>query len=222
MRIKPNLPHCLISTASLLALAFTVSACAGAATARDVSSIGAKMTNDFKTDTQNFFTAQDAMTQGAVKTIAERKQFAAELDNQTRVRRASWQAANNTNAIRIYDSLSTQSDTSILTGSIELQSLQPLPLPTSTTIDPKQFDSVTQTLNQMAKPPTLKDQVSFLVTEGQDVAKQYKQSLNKGTKCTNKAAGANKQPVSPASNVASAGNSQPGAPTAPTGCTDAS
>src|SRR5260370_5081310 len=192
-----NLLPRLLPVAYFSALALAAGGCAGASTAREVSTMSAKMTNDFKTDIQSFFAAQDLMMQGVVKTIAERKQLAADSNNQTRIRRAAWQAANSTDAIRIYDSLSAQSDTVILASNIDLQSLHPLAMPGATTIDSQVFDSVTATLIQMAKPPSLKDQITFLVNEGQDVSKLYKQSLTKGAKCANTAAGAAKQPVAP-------------------------
>src|SRR5258708_2204818 len=121
-----NLLLLILPFAYFSALALAASGCAGASTAREMSAMGAKMTNDFKIDTQSFFAAQDLMMQGVVKTIAERKQLAADSNNQTRLRRAAWQAANNTDAIRIYDSLSAQSDTPILAGNTDLQSLHPL------------------------------------------------------------------------------------------------
>jgi hypothetical protein len=194
--IGNRLPR-LLPIACFSALALAAGGCAGASTAREMSATSAKITNDFKIDTQSFFAAQDLMMQGVVKTISERKQLAADSDDQTRIRRAAWQAANNTDAIRIYDSMSAQSDTAILASSTDLQSLHPLAMPAATTVDPKAFDSVTGTLNQMAKPPSLKDQITFLVNEGQDVSKLYKQSLSDGAKCANKAAGATKQPVAP-------------------------
>jgi hypothetical protein len=209
-----------IPTAYLLIFALATSGCAGAATARDTSAIGAKLVNDYKSDTQNFFAAQDVMVQGVVKTVAERKQLAAAADDKIRVRRASWQAANNVAAIRIYDSLSTQSESAILVNNVDLQSLHPIAQPSPTNIDPKLFESVVSTLNQMAIPPSLKDQITFLVNEGQDVGKQYKQSLSKATDCTNKAAGETKQPVSPEARAPVSPNAQAATITAPTGCTD--
>jgi len=217
MRTIANLLPRLLPIAYLSALALAAGGCAGASTAREVSAMGAKMTNDFKTDTQSFFAAQDLMMQGVVKTIAERKQLAADSNNQTRLRRAAWQAANNTDAIRIYDSLSAQSDTAILASNNDLQSLHPLAMPAATTIVPKAFDSVTATLNQMAKPPSLKDQITFLVKEGQDVSTLYKQSLSDGAKCANKAAGATIQPVALQGRAA---NSPVTPVTSPKGCSD--
>jgi len=150
------------------------------------------MTDDYKTEMEEFFQAEDQMVQGMVQSIATRKQLAADLNNLTRVQRASWQADNNTAAIRMYDALSAQSDSAILAGNIDLQSLHPPAAAAATTIDPKQFESVTATLNQMAQPPSLQDQITFLVTEGQDVAKQYKQSMKNAANCANKANAANK------------------------------
>ena len=195
MRTMTTLLHYSIPAASLLALALVASGCAGASAARDMSGTAAKLTDDYKSDTQKFFLAQDAMVRGTVESIASRDQLAAVLDDQTRVQRASWQAANNAAAIRIYDSLSAQSNSAILASNIDLQSLHPVALAASTTIDPKAFESVTSTLNQMAQPPSLKEEGTFLFKETQDVAKQYKQSLSDGAKCANKAASTTKQPV---------------------------
>lgn len=116
------------------------------------------------------------------------------LENQTRVERASWQASNNSASIRIYDSLSAQSDTAILSSNIDLQSLHPVAAPAATSIDPKTFESVTQTLNQMAQKPKLTDQAKFLFTEAQTVSKEYKQSLSNGASSATKAANDTKQP----------------------------
>lgn len=182
--------------------------CAGASAARKMSAIGAKLTDDYKSDTQQFFQAQDTMVKGLVESIASRNRLAADLDNQNRVQRASWQAANNSNALRVFDDLSTESDNSILTGNIDLLSLHPLALPTPSTIDPKPFESVTATLNKMAQPPSLQDQITFLVNEGQDVAKQYKASLTSGAKCANSAASASKSPA-PSDKQPKAGPSEP-------------
>jgi len=192
MNYTQRLRHYLVPTASLLVLALTASGCAGAAAARHLSAGGAKLTDDYKTDMQNFFQAQDQMVQGMVRSIATRKQLAADLNNLTRVQRASWQAANNATAIRMYDALSAQSDSAILAGNIDLQTLHPPTASAATTIDPKQFESVTTTLNQMAQSPSLQDQITFLVKEGQDVAKQYKQSMTDAANCANQANAANK------------------------------
>jgi hypothetical protein len=179
--------------ASLLCLlALAASGCAGAATARQLSAGGAKLTDGYKSDMQDFFRAQNQMVQGTAESIATRKRLAADLNNLTRVQRASWQAANNAAAIRMYDALSAQSDATILSSNIDLQSLHPIAATATTTIDPQQFDSVTKTLNGMAQPPSLKDQVTFLVQEGQDVAKQYQKSLTDGAKCSNTANAAGK------------------------------
>jgi hypothetical protein len=188
--VVPSQHSILASLLCLLALA--TSGCAGAAAARDLSTGGAKLTDGYKTDMQNFFQAQDQMVQGTADSIATRKRLAADLNNLTRVQRASWQAANNAAAIRMYDALSAQSDATILTSNIDLQSLHPIATTATTTIDPQQFDSVTKTLNEMAQPPSLKDQITFLVQEGQDVANQYQKSLKDGAKCANTANAAGK------------------------------
>jgi hypothetical protein len=207
-----TLLHYSIPAASVLALALAASGCAGASAARDMSATGAKITDDYKSDSQKFFQAQDAMVQGTVESIASRNQLAAVLNDQTRVQRASWQAANNAAAIKIYDSLSAQSDTAILSSNTDLQSLHPLATPAPTTIDPKPLESVTATLNQMAQPPSLKEAGTFLFKETQDVVKQYKHSLSDGAKCANKAASTTKQPAP--SDKQPAGASTP----APSGC----
>src|SRR5712692_1160348 len=212
MRTTAALLHYSIPAASVLALALAASGCAGASAARDMSATAAKLTDDYKSDTQNFFQAQDTMVRGTVESIASRNQLAAVLNDQARVQRASWQASNNAAAIRIYDSLSAQSDTAILSSNIDLQSLHPLATPAPTTIDPKPFESVTATLNQMAQAPSLKEEGTFLFKETQDVAKQYKKSLSDDAKCANKAASDTKQPA--ASDKQPAAASKP----APSGC----
>jgi hypothetical protein len=194
MRTNITLPYTL-KVASVLGLALAVSGCAGGSAARDMSAAAAKLTDDYKSDSQRFFQAQDVMVHGTVESIESRKQLAAVLNDQTRVQRASWQASKNTAALQIYDSLSAQSDTAILTSNIDLQSLQPVVVPAAISIDPKPFESVTSTLNQMAQPPSLKEEGSFLFKEAQDVANQYKQSLTDGAKCANKATSSAKQPA---------------------------
>lgn len=203
-----RIPHYSVLIAFLLTTPLAASGCAGASAAGKMSAIGAKLTDDYKSDTQNFFQAQNTMVKGMVESNASRNRLAADLDNQNRVQRASWQAANNTNALRVYDALSTQSDNTILASNIDLQSLHPLALPAATTVDPKPFESVTATLNQMAQPPSLKDQITFLVNEGQDVAKQYKDSLTSGAKCANSATSAIKSPT-PSDKQPKADPSQP-------------
>ena len=101
MRTMATLLHYLIPAAFVLGLAVATTGCAGASAARDMSATAAKLTDDYKSDTQKFFQAQDTMIQATVESIASRKQIAAVLNNQTRVQRASWQASNNTAAIRI-------------------------------------------------------------------------------------------------------------------------
>jgi hypothetical protein len=198
MRTKEALVDYSIAIASVVALALVASGCAGAAAARRMSATTAQLTDSYKAETQKFFEAQDVMVQALLQTTASRTQMAATLDNQTRVQRASWQASNNTDAVRIYDSLSAQSDTAILSSDIGLQSLHPAASPASTTIDPKPFESVTQNLNQMAQKPSLSDQASFLFTEAKDVSTQYKESLKNGAKSANQAANNTKQPKPPA------------------------
>jgi hypothetical protein len=178
----------------LSAFALPFSGCAGTSAARDMSATGAELTDSYKTNMQTFLQAQDDMMKALVQSIASREQLAAVFNNQARVRRASWQAANNTAATRIYDSLSEQSDAAILATNIDLQSLHPPAAPATTTIDPKQFESVTKTLNQMAQKPSITDRVKFLSDEGSAVAKEYHQSLSDSAKCANTASQNTKLP----------------------------
>jgi hypothetical protein len=158
---------------------------------------GAELTDTYKTETQVFFQAQDDMVQALLQTSASRRRSAAAIETQTRVQRAAWQASNDTGAARIYDSLSAQSDAAILSSNIDLQSLHPIASPSSTPIDPKPFESVTATLNQMAQMPSLTDQAKFIFDEAKAVSDQYKQSLNKGAKSADKATSKTQQPQAP-------------------------
>ncbi len=137
------------------------------------------------------------MVHALLDTSASRRRSAAVLETQTRLQRAAWQASNNTAAIRIYDSLSAQSDAAILSSNIDLQSLHAIASPSSTPVDPKAFESVTATLNQMAQKPSLTDQAKFIFNEAKAVSDQYKQSLNDGAKSATKAANKTKQPQAP-------------------------
>ena len=181
----------------LVALAIGMAGCAGAREARRMSATAASLTDSYKAETQKFFVAQDEMVNALVDDIASRQELAAALNNQTRVQRGSWEAAKNTAALRIYDSLSAQSVNAILNTNVDLQSLRPITLPASTSIDPKPFEAVTGTLNQMAQPPSLTDQAKFLYSEAKDVSDQYKQSLNQGASSAKSATAETKQQKAP-------------------------
>jgi len=183
----------------ILALVLSASGCAGAAAARDMSATTAHLTDTYKTETQNFFAAQDDMVQALAQEIASHQELAAVLENQTRVQRGSWQASNDVAAVRVYDSLSTQSESAILSSNIDLLSLRPIATPASTTIDPKPFESVTATLNQMAQEPSLTDRAKFLFNYAKDVSSQYKKSLADGTKTAANATNKTKNQAPPKS-----------------------